>query len=266
MDIISNEGGFRLSLFLGVLLCLGVLSALFPRRTLRSSWWQRWLNNIGIAALDTLIVRVLFPTAAVGFAIAINERQWGLMNWLPLTDWFAVLLTIILLDMLIYWQHVIFHHVPVLWRLHKVHHTDLDIDVTTGFRFHPVEIVLSMLIKCIAILLLGAPALGVLLFEVILSTAAMFNHSNLRLPLMLDRWLRKVIVTPDMHRVHHSTINQETNSNFGFSLAIWDRLFGSYCAQPQFGHNEMKIGLDEYRQPDRLHLPRLLLLPFESKK
>lgn len=260
------EGSFRLGLFFGALVLFAALSALFPRRPRKVSWWRRWLDNIGIVTIDTLIVRLLFPAAAVGFAMQVNTYQWGLMHWLPLANWFAVLLTIVLLDLLIYWQHVVFHHVPILWRLHKVHHTDLDFDTTTGFRFHPIEIVLSMLVKCLAILLLGAPALGVLLFEIILSTAAMFNHSNLRLPLSMDRWLRKVIVTPDMHRVHHSSIREETDSNFGFNLSLWDRLFGSYRAQPKLGHDKVEIGLTEYRHLSQLRLPRLLLLPFEHKK
>ena len=266
MDVIANEANIRLGLFLATLTCFGVLSALFPRRQLNVSWWQRWFDNIGITAVNTIILRLLFPAAAVGVAVYTNELGWGLMNWLPLPTWLAVILTAVLLDLLIYWQHVIFHRVPLLWRLHKVHHTDLDIDVTTGFRFHPVEIVLSMLIKCLAIVVLGAPALGVLLFEIILSLCAMFNHSNLRLPLAMDAVLRKLIVTPDMHRVHHSNLPYETDSNFGFSLSLWDRLFGSYRAQPKSGHTAMTIGLNEYRQFSHLHLPRLLRLPFENPK
>lgn len=266
MEVINFETALRLGVFVTALLLFALLSTAFPRRRLRAIWWQRWLDNLGLTAVDTWLLRLLFPAAAVGFAAYVNEQGWGLMNlWSP-PSWLTALISIVALDLLVYWQHVFFHKIPLLWRLHKVHHTDLDVDVTTGFRFHPIEIILSMLIKCAAIAILGASAWGVLLFELILSTSAMFNHSNLRLAPTLDHLLRLIIVTPDMHRVHHSAIPKETDSNFGFALSLWDRWFKSYRPQPQAGHDDMIIGLKEHRELSQLHLPRLLLMPFLPNK
>uniref|UniRef100_UPI003083EF6F sterol desaturase family protein n=1 Tax=Petrachloros mirabilis TaxID=2918835 RepID=UPI003083EF6F len=213
--------------------------------------------------LSTVLLRILFPLAAVGMAAIAAERGWGLWNQLPMPMGLAVVLSIVALDLVIYWQHRLFHALPLLWRLHKVHHADQDFDVTTGFRFHPLEILLSMGIKIIAVALLGAPGIAVLIFEVLLNGTALFNHGNVSLPLFLDRWLRWVVVTPDMHRIHHSVVPQETNSNFGFNLPWWDRLLGTYQSQPFRGQQGMVIGLSEYQQDPRVaQLPWMLVLPF----
>ena len=225
---------------------------------------KRWPANLGLVALDTLLVRLLFPVAAVGTAIFAEDRGWGLFNILGLPAWLEIAAAVILLDLLISGQHVRFHSAPALWRFHRVHHADLEFDVTTGLRFHPVEIVLSMMIKITAVVLLGAAALAVLIFEVLLNATAMWTHSNIRLPLGLDRVVRRLIVTPDMHRTHHSIIPRETHSNFGFNLACWDRLFGTYRAQPQAGHDGMTLGLPRFRDPRELALHRLLLQPFRT--
>jgi sterol desaturase/sphingolipid hydroxylase (fatty acid hydroxylase superfamily) len=195
-------------------------------------------------------------------ALLAQERHWGLLNNVPLPPWLGVVFGVMALDLAIYLQHVLFHAIPTLWRLHMVHHADLDIDVTTGLRFHPIEIVLSMGLKLMAVTLLGASPSAVLVFEVALNATAMFSHSNMRLPVWFDRWLRLFVVTPDMHRVHHSVIIRETNSNYGFNLPWWDRLFGTYKAQPDRSHDGMTIGLAQFRDPARLTLHRLLALPF----
>jgi sterol desaturase/sphingolipid hydroxylase (fatty acid hydroxylase superfamily) len=207
-------------------------------------------------------VRILFPTAAVGFALVGEDHGWGALNNVSLPFWAKCLVSVIALDLVIYAQHVTFHAVPVLWRLHRMHHADLEFDVTTDVRFHPVEIVLSMLIKFGAVALLGAPALAVLIFEVLLNATSMFSHSNVRLPERIDRVLRWLVVTPDMHRVHHSTERRETDSNFGFNLPWWDRLFGTYRAQPEAGHDNMRLGLSMFRDRGDLRLDRMLLQPF----
>ena len=236
-----------------------------PRRPLTTSKALRWFNNLGIVTVNTLIVRILFPLMPVGFALIASEKGWGLLNNLHLPFWLDVLAGIVIFDFFIYLQHVVFHSMPVLWRLHMVHHCDLDFDLTTGIRFHPVEIVLSMIIKLGIVYLFGPPALSVLIFEIILNSASMFNHSNFKLPLTLDRLIRLFIVTPDMHRVHHSVIIRERNSNFGFNLSIWDRMLGTYRDQPGKGHMDMVIGLANFREPAKLNLPRLLTLPFTDK-
>jgi sterol desaturase/sphingolipid hydroxylase (fatty acid hydroxylase superfamily) len=208
------------------------------------------------------VVRVIFPTAAVGMALVAGERGWGLLNNVDLTPVVAVVVSVFVLDLLIYFQHVMFHAVPALWRLHMVHHADVDFDVTTGLRFHPLEIVLSMLIKLAAVALLGAPAVAVIIFEVVLNATAIFNHGNIRLPVAVDRVLRLIVVTPDMHRVHHSVKTPETNSNFGFNLPWWDRLLGTYRDQPEEGHEKMVIGLSQFQDRPRQSLPWLLAVPF----
>jgi len=213
-------------------------------------------------AVNTLLLRVLFPTAAVGLALLGEERGWGLLNNLVLPTWLSLALAVLLLDFVIYLQHVMFHAAPALWRLHRMHHTDLDFDVTTGARFHPIEILLSMGLKLAAVAALGAPALAVLIFEVLLNATAMFNHANLRIPEAVDTVLRWVLVTPDMHRVHHSVVPRETNSNFGFNLPWWDRLLGTYRAQPAAGHRAMTIGIEQFRAPRDLWLDRMLVQPF----
>jgi sterol desaturase/sphingolipid hydroxylase (fatty acid hydroxylase superfamily) len=236
-----------------------------PRRPLTTSKSTRWIGNIGIVLLNTVLLRLIFPTAAIGMALLAGERGWGLLNNLNLPFVISVVVSVALLDFAIYAQHVLFHAVPILWRLHLVHHADLDYDVTTGARFHPIEIILSMLIKLGVVVALGPPAVAVLIFEVLLNATAMFNHSNVRLPLVIDRFLRWLVVTPDMHRVHHSVIPKETNSNFGFNLPWWDRLLGTYADQPKAGHLGMSIGLEQFRDPKRLTFPWMLALPFLGK-
>jgi len=258
---LAAEPLIRLGVFASVLALLMAWELLAPRRQPTVGRWRRWPGNVGVVLIDTLLVRLLFPTAAVGLALVAEAKGWGLLNLVAAPDWLALLATIILLDLIIYAQHVLFHAAPLLWRLHRMHHADLDIDVTTGVRFHPVEILLSMVIKLGAVVVLGAPALGVMIFEVLLNATSMFNHSNVRLPVGVDRWLRRILVTPDMHRVHHSIVTRETNSNFGFNLPWWDWLFGTYRAQPAAGHVAMTIGLPQFRDPSELRLDRMLLQP-----
>ncbi|MGB8528845.1 MAG: sterol desaturase family protein, partial [Rhodoplanes sp.] len=232
----AYEVPIRLAVFGGVFALMAIWELLRPRREQAIPRARRWPGNIGVVAIDTLLVRVLFPMTAVGLALTAEARGWGLFNALGLPAWIAVVGSVLILDLAIYLQHVLFHAVPGLWRLHRMHHADLEFDVTTGARFHPIEIVLSMTIKLAVVAALGAPALAVLIFEVLLNATAMFNHSNVRLPEGIDRVLRWLVVTPDMHRVHHSIVVRETNSNFGFNLPWWDRLFGTYRAQPAAGH------------------------------
>lgn len=238
---------------------------LAPRRVRSAGRLVRWPNNIAIVVLDTLLVRFLFPAAALGVAAIAGDREWGILNILSIPYEVAVISSVILLDLAIYAQHVLFHHVPVFWRVHRMHHADTDIDVTTGLRFHPIEIVLSMLIKFAVIIVLGAPVVAVLIFEIVLNATSMFNHSNVMIPQLWDRVLRCLVVTPDMHRVHHSIIMQETNSNFGFNLPWWDRLFRTYRAQPRMGHDGMTIGLEIFRDQRELRLDRMLSQPFRSE-
>ena len=255
----------RLSFFFGVFAIVAYWETRRPRRQLTQLKITRWFANLGIVAINTVVLRLLFPMAAVGMALLATTNDWGLLNNYSIPYFLAVIIGVIALDFIIYLQHVMFHAVPLLWRLHMVHHADLDYDVTTGLRFHPIEIVLSMLLKLSAIAVLGPPAVAVLIFEILLNATAMFNHGNLRLPPRVDRILRRFIVTPDMHRVHHSDIKRETNSNYGFNLSWWDRLFGTYRAQPELGHTGMTIGLKQFRDPARLTLGRLLLLPFQGR-
>jgi sterol desaturase/sphingolipid hydroxylase (fatty acid hydroxylase superfamily) len=266
-SILEYETLIRLGFFFCVFLTMALLETILPRRELSISKIRRWRSNLGITLLNTIVVRLLFPTAAVGIALVAEERGYGLFNNLALPLPLAVLASVLALDLVIYCQHVVMHKIPILWRLHRMHHVDLDFDVTTGARFHPVEIVLSMLIKFAAVLLLGAPAVAVLVFEVVLNATAMFNHSNVRLNLQLDRILRLVLVTPDMHRVHHSVVRIETDSNYGFNVPWWDRLFGTYRAQPEAGHTGMQIGVGDIRE-ERLcvNLPGMLKLPFLNSK
>ena len=260
----ENEPTIRLTAFFGVLLVMAVWEAVAPRRQWSFQRRTRWPSNIGIVALNTIVVRLILPVAAVGMAVIADARGWGLFNAITLPDTLVVIASIVLLDLLIYLQHVLFHAVPVLWRLHRMHHADLDFDVTTGARFHPIEIALSMVIKMGAVAALGAPTLAVVVFEVVLNARAMFNHGNVALPVGLDRVLRLVVVTPDMHRVHHSVVLRETHSNFGFNLPWWDRLFGTYRAQPEAGHEGMTIGLDRFREERELRLHRMLTQPFRG--
>jgi sterol desaturase/sphingolipid hydroxylase (fatty acid hydroxylase superfamily) len=261
-DIFDGEAAIRLGCFFGVLLLMAAAEVLFPRRRRGRGTAGRWISNFGLVVVNTLVLRFVVPAGAVGMAMFAEARGLGLLNHLALPAWLAVPLSVIALDLVIYLQHVLFHAFPILWRLHMVHHADLDFDVSTGLRFHTIEILLSMGIKIGVIILLGAPALSVLIFEVLLNATSMFNHGNIRLPLWLDRVLRLFIVTPDMHRVHHSVIAGETNSNFGFNLPWWDFLFGTYRAQPVKGHDGMTIGLSQFRDERARRLHWMLLLPF----
>jgi sterol desaturase/sphingolipid hydroxylase (fatty acid hydroxylase superfamily) len=256
-----SESVVRIGCFGGILAAMALWELLAPRRRLTMGRPIRWASNLGLVAVDTVAVRLLIPLGAVGVAMQAQARGWGLFHNMDLPEWLAVVLAVVALDGVIYFQHLLFHAVPVLWRLHMVHHADLDFDVTTGVRFHPLEILLSLGIKATAVVLLGAPALAVLLFEVILNATSLFGHGNVRLPAWLDRLLRLVVVTPEMHRVHHSVRARETNSNFGFNLPWWDYLFGTYRAQPADGHEGMTIGLEQFRDErvERLHW--MLLLP-----
>ncbi len=252
----------RLGAFAGVFALMAVWEVMAPRRHPVIGRRQRWPSNIGIVVLNALLVRLLFPVTAIGVALLAQQHQWGLLHHTALPTWAAVAVAFVLLDLAIYFQHRLFHAVPVLWRLHRMHHVDTEFDLTNGLRFHPLEIMLSMLIKFVVIVAIGAPAAAVLIFEVMLNATSIFNHANARLPLALDRRLRWFVVTPDMHRVHHSVHRQETDSNFGFNLPWWDRLFRTYRAQPQDGHSAMQIGLPEFRNPKWLRLDRLLLQPW----
>ncbi len=258
------EPWIRFGAFAAALVVLGLLELLAPRRRQSVARLLRWPGNLGLVALDTLLVRLLFPVAAVGAALFAEQRGWGLFNLTAWPAWLEVILALILLDLLIYGQHVLFHRLPWLWRVHRVHHADLEFDVTTGLRFHPVEILLSMAIKIAAVMLLGAAAVAVLLFELVLNATAMWSHSNIRLVGGLDPLLRPLLVTPDMHRVHHSVIPRETHSNFGFNLACWDRLFGTYRERPEAGHERMTIGLPDTPPGAPLRLTGMLLMPFRQ--
>ena len=262
MEILAHEPAIRLSAFLAVLLVVATCEARAPKRERTVRRRARWPHNLGIGALNTLVVRGALPLTTVGLAVLAENRGWGLFNaHHALPGWLVVLLSVAVLDLAIYLQHVLFHAIPVLWRLHRMHHADLDFDVTTGVRFHPLEILLSMLYKLALIMALGSPAIAVVIFEVLLSAGSMFNHANLRLPAPADRVLRRLVVTPDMHRVHHSAIPDETNSNFGFTFPWWDWLCGTYRAQPAAGHNAMTIGLETFRDPRDLRLDHLLIQP-----
>lgn len=262
--VLAAEPLIRMGAFVGVLALMALWELLAPRRTQKIGRSTRWPGNLGIVVVDTLVLRLLFPTAAVGIALIGENRGWGLLNNLALPGWIGIVAAIVLLDLVIYLQHVLFHAVPGFWRLHRMHHADLEFDATTGVRFHPAEIVLSMVIKFGAVVALGAPAVSVLLFELLLNATSLFNHGNVRLPARLDRALRWIVVTPEMHRVHHSIVPRETNSNFGFNLPWWDRLFGTYRAAPAAGHEGMIIGIDQFRDPHELRLDRMLLQPFRD--
>jgi sterol desaturase/sphingolipid hydroxylase (fatty acid hydroxylase superfamily) len=262
--LFTSEPAVRLGVFAGVFAAMALWELLAPRRRQAIGRLRRWPSNLGIVLLDTLLVRLVFPVAAVGVAVLAEARGWGLFQPLEMPAWLAIIASVILLDLIIYLQHVLFHAVPLLWRLHRMHHADLDFDVTTGVRFHPLEILLSMAIKLGVVAALGAPAVAVLLFEVLLNATTMFNHGNVRLPGRLDRVLRWIVVSPEMHRVHHSVVPRETNSNFGFNLPWWDRLFGTYRAEPAAGHEEMTIGIGQFRHPRELRLDRMLLQPFRD--
>ncbi|PXW66432.1 sterol desaturase/sphingolipid hydroxylase (fatty acid hydroxylase superfamily) [Loktanella sp. PT4BL] len=262
--ILAAEPTIRLVAFLGVLAAMALWEVAAPRRRREIPRVVRWTNNLALVVLDTAILRLTFPILAVGLAVLAEERGWGLFNNVDVPVWVAVVVSMLLLDLAIYLQHVMFHAVPGLWRLHRMHHADLDFDATTGLRFHPVEILISMGIKLAVVAALGPPAIAVLLFEVILNATALFNHANINLPRPVDRILRWIVVTPDMHRVHHSIDPRETNSNFGFNLPWWDRLLGTYVAQPVQGHTEMVIGIEQFRTSRDLWLDRMLIQPLRG--
>ena len=261
-EAIEAEPIIRLAFFIVILIAVGIGETLLPRRKRSLTRLTRWPGNLGIAALNTLMLRILFPITAIGVALLGEERGWGVLNAFAIPEWIRVLVALVVLDLAIYLQHVLFHAVPVLWRLHRMHHADLDFDVTTGVRFHPIEIMLSLGIKLAVVAALGAPPLAVLVFEVLLNATSLFNHGNLDIPRPFDRILRWIVVTPDMHRVHHSWHPDETNSNFGFNLPWWDRLLGTYKDQPRDGHEGMTIGVNMFREPACERLDRMLIQPF----
>ncbi|MEQ8746723.1 sterol desaturase family protein [Pyruvatibacter sp.] len=260
--LVNSEGAIRLAAFGGLLALFVAAEAVWPRRARAQHRTRRWSTNLLMSVLNTLALRVAVPVLAVGAAAWAQQADVGVFNKIEIPGWLAFGVTMVLLDVVIYAQHVVFHHVPILWRIHRVHHADRDIDVTTALRFHPIEIIISMGIKIGLVIALGAPPAAVIVFEVVLNAMAMFNHANLRLPAALDRVLRAVVVTPDMHRVHHSVRMAETNSNFGFNLSVWDRIFRTYTSQPQDGHTEMIIGLETYQDDRPARLGFTLWLPF----
>lgn len=263
----ENEALIRFGVFLSLFAVFALVEAWAPRRVRNQPRSTRWVTNWGITIANTVLLRLMaiaLPLLAVGAAIDAKAHGWGLFNALTLPGWIEIVLAILILDFVIWAQHLITHKVPILWRLHRVHHADVDMDVTTAIRFHPVEIGLSMLIKIGVVYLLGPAALAVILFEIILNGTAMFNHANMRLPLWLDAIVRRVLVTPDMHRVHHSVHRHEHDSNYGFALSIWDRIFGTYIAQPAAGHDDMQVGL-EWQDDRPTRLGWSLALPFARK-
>jgi sterol desaturase/sphingolipid hydroxylase (fatty acid hydroxylase superfamily) len=283
--IIDFESTIRLSCFIGLFILMALLEMLFPRRqhnqsnansnshyknTTTSIRGMRWLNNLSLAFTASILTRIVLPISLVSFAIYCQTSAFGLFNqefFTSTNSIFIFIFSLVLFDFIIYWQHRIFHYVPLLWRLHKVHHSDQAFDVTTGVRFHPLEILLSIVIKFSVVFIFGLTAESIIAFEVILNALALFNHSNFKIPLTVDYYLRKFIVTPDMHRVHHSQIPKETNSNFGFNISLWDRLFGSYIDQPSLGHDGIEIGLREYKEAEQSKgLLTLLIMPFMRSK
>ena len=264
-DFLSSEIAIRLLALFGMLIILIGWEALAPRRRLSQPRGRRWFANFGLALIDSTMLRLAVPAAAVGLAVAAQAQGWGLFNLWATPGWLAMGLSLLLLDLALYGQHLASHAVPVLWRLHRVHHSDLEVDVTTGLRFHPAEILLSLFYKGAIVVVLGAPPAAVLIFEVLLSSSSLFIHSNLRLPGGFERALRRVWVTPDMHRVHHSVLRPETDSNYGTCLSLWDRLFSTYRAQPQAGHDTMTLGLEQFRAPADQRLWRLTIQPLHGE-
>ena len=261
----SSETALRLGIFVIILLLMMAAETAFAKKVRVNGRAPRWASNFALVIIDSVLVRLLFPVAAAGAAIIATNNGWGLFNAVALPVWLEIILAVIILDMMIYWQHVASHKIPALWAIHKVHHADRDIDVTTGFRFHPAEIILSMGFKMLLVLLIGTPVIAVILFEIILSGCALFNHSNLRLPSKADRFIRKILVTPDMHRVHHSINVNESRKNYGFSVPLWDHLFKTYQAQPAAGHDNMVIGLAEHQGREPSSLLWSLLLPLKRQ-
>lgn len=266
ISVISHENFIRILSFLTIFGLVAVGEIFRPRRNLSVSKSERWINNILLSLCGTVILRLVFPVLPVGFAFLCAKKGWGLLNYYHFPFPIDLIAGVILLDLTIYLQHALFHLIPFFWRMHKVHHIDRDIDVTTGLRFHPVELIFSMIIKLASIAVIGAPALSVLVFEILLNGTTMFNHGNLNIPQAADRLIRIFLVTPDMHRVHHSIIRKETNSNFGFNFSWWDRIFGTYRAEPAAGHEQMKIGLNGYHELKYLQLLPMLIIPFSARR
>jgi sterol desaturase/sphingolipid hydroxylase (fatty acid hydroxylase superfamily) len=260
--ILENETVIRISFFLGIFIIIALWEFIAPRRPLNYSKPVRWYSNIGIVFLNNLIIRILFPVLATGLAAMCHEKGWGILNNQNIPFIIGFPAALLMMDGAIYIQHVLFHTLPLLSRFHGMHHTDMDLDVSSGARFHPVEIIISMLIKLSVISIIGPSVLSVIIFEIGINMLSMFNHGNIYIPVKIDRILRYIIVTPDMHRVHHSIIKSETNSNFGFNFPWWDRLFGTYCAQPKEGHDKMIIGIPKFQDSKNLHLHKMLVQPF----
>jgi len=261
----ASEPTIRLTIFAAVLAVMGLWELAAPKRTLVANKPLRWFTNLAIVVIDSAMLRLLFPVLAVGVAMWAHTNGWGLLALTDWPAWLELMLAVVVLDLAIYIQHVAGHKIPILWTVHRMHHADRDIDVSTALRFHPIEIALSMLWKMAVILALGPSALAVFVFEVILNALAMFNHANVAMPRALDAALRLVIVTPDMHRVHHSVRRAETDSNYGFNLSIWDRAFRTYRPQPEGGHQAMSIGLPAYRDERPGNLLWCLKLPFAGR-
>ncbi len=260
--LVNLEPMIRMLAFAGVFALMAVWELLAPRRVRPVPRLARWPSNLGVVVLNTVLVRLLLPTTAVGIALLVESRGGGLLSMLGAPAWVVFVFAVVLLDLAIYLQHMLFHAVPVLWRLHRMHHADIDVDVTNGLRFHPFEILLSLLLKFAVIAALGPPAAAVVVFEVLLNASSIFNHGNVAMPARLDAWLRWLLVTPDMHRIHHSWYMEERNSNYGFNLSWWDRLFGTYRAQPRDGQLTMTLGLPTLREPAWRRLDRMLVQPF----
>ena len=261
-----SEAHIRLGVFIGLFLALAMLELALPRRVPKDVKARRWITNWLIVFIDSALLRLIFTGAAVGIALWAETNGIGLFNQFEVPFWLKVAVSFVALDFAIWLAHVASHKVPLLWAVHRMHHSDVDFDVTTAIRFHPIEILLSMVWKMIVVSALGAPAVSVLIFEIVLNGAALFNHSNLKLPIWLDKYLRLIVVTPDMHRVHHSIIHRETDSNYGFNLAIWDRMFGTYIDQPAKGHSGMQIGLEEWQDERPTRLGWSLVVPFLGLK
>ncbi|MBV1905525.1 MAG: sterol desaturase family protein [Pseudomonadales bacterium] len=262
--MLSYEPAIRLATFLSVFAIVANLEVWAPRKKQRFSLQTRWPSNFGIALLNTLLVRIIAPMGIVGIAMLGSQYKWGLLHYIELNTGITILISILSMDLVIYFQHRFFHVIPVFWKFHRMHHSDQDFDTTTALRFHPVEILLSNVIKLIVVLSLGPPAIAVLVFEILLNATAMFNHGNIHIPTKLDRMIRFLLVTPDMHRVHHSVSPSEMNSNYGFNLPWWDHMFKTYCAQPKSGHVNMEIGLQQFRDPQELGLFSMLTQPFRK--
>jgi sterol desaturase/sphingolipid hydroxylase (fatty acid hydroxylase superfamily) len=263
--LLTHEAIWRFACFFAVFAAMAAWEVASPRRLQRIPKMFRWSNNLAIMILDALVLRYGFPLLAVGLATIAEVNNWGLLNLIAMPVWVAFFISLFVMDLIIYFQHVMFHKVPILWRLHRMHHADLEFDVTTGIRFHPIEIVVSMSIKLATVLVLGPPVLAVMVFEILLNATALFNHSNAKIPLKVDKILRWFVVTPDMHRVHHSVIPHETNSNYGFNLPWWDRILGTYRDQPRDGHLEMTIGLEQFRSQKDLRLDQMLIQPLRKQ-